>query len=656
MLLFTLAALADVPVTVSFTSLPLPVALKKLSAATGQTLVPSMALQSEVLMLRVDRVPREEVMRRVADMFAAEWSSQPDGSLVLRPEASKVRAREAAILAKSRATLRGSLAYAAKRLREQPERFGPSDAEKLIRRQKADAEARAKAEEAKDYDRVFASGDVEEEKPGWRALARLLPTFDEGKLLAMPPSTRAVWSERPTRLQNAFSPAANAVLQRYREELAVLKPDVDVARVKVVFSRWEHGEAHNAEITAYGPTGLVVDQGSIRMANDSEKLKIPYSQRFAIPPKGNATPMELPPEAIEHAEVLNRREIPSKKRQELLAKWRPILTDPEHHEPTSWLPALGYLHAAKGLNMNLIGSVSELTGLAYDKVKNSETPAQFLAQRQFGATIGKDGWITVENVERLTRVSRARAGLMLRDAIKQGGLSVDSAAAFAAASPDVWPFTNWVGEALTVFFPAQGRRSVLATTGDDRLLRFWHELGPEIRGSLRDGRTIDLHRLPARAQSHLEFMLFHEERLQGVEPTDIFSNGIAGALRMKVVETPIFTSWIAADGETSDVAPVDASLYGTWLAVGNRGRELPAEAYRRRDRFRLGLDRTYRLRFEFVGTEPLEESLVEVFFDPNAAPMDRLPPDLAKAVEAARVKALSQPPKPAISTGGAPPP
>lgn len=655
MLLFAAVIFSDPTVTVSFTSLPLPVALKRLSEATGKVLEPSMALQHEVLMMRVKDVPRDEVLRRVANLYAAEWSPQADGKLILRPEAAKIRAREATTMAKARETLRGSLAYVAKRLKEQPERFGPKEADALTKRQGAEEAARKQAEETGNYERAVTSGSAHEETPGWRALGRLLPTFDQNQLLAMPSSTRAVWAEQPTRLQNPFPAASRAILQRYRDELAAMKPDADLVRVKVVFKRWEHGEAHTAEIFAYGPHGRLVDSASIRMANDNTELKVPYSQRFPVPARGDETPMKLPAEAIEHGRVLNRRKQPAVERAALVAKWRPILSDPEHFEPTGWLPSVGYVAAAEALNMNLIGAPSELTGLVYEALPPNETPSQFLARRRFGLTIEKNGWITVENIEKLTRTPRSRGGNLLREALRRGGVSVDSAAAFAAASPDIWPFTTWVGEALGVFFPAGGPRSVLATTGDDTLLRFWFELGDENRRNLREGRTVDLRRLPLRAQPYLDFMIFHEERIQGVEPTEVFANGVTGTLRLEVVENPIFTSWRASEGEPSDVVPQDAGEFGVALAKGNSWRQIPADAYRQRDRFRLGVQRTYRLSFTFNGATTLDDSLTEVFFDPTTPAVNQLPENLLGLVEAARQKALAEPAKP-TTTGGAPPP
>jgi hypothetical protein len=162
--------------------------------------------------------------------------------------------------------------------------------------------------------------------------------------------------------------------------------------------------------------------------------------------------------------------------------------------------------------------------------------------------------------------------------------------------------------------------------------------------------------MPPAAAEYLQFMLLHEERLQGGEPTELFANGISGSLKLEVIETPIFTSWKASEGESGDVVPQDAAEFGVTLAKGSTWRQIPAEAFRQRDRFRLGIQRAYRFTFQFDGVTPtMSETLAEVFFDPSSPVLDRLPDAMIKAIQEARQKAQAEPAKP-VSGGGTPPP
>ncbi|MGV3616413.1 MAG: hypothetical protein ACO1SV_13875 [Fimbriimonas sp.] len=659
MLLFVAAmALSEPSLTVKFTSKPLPQALRLLSEASGQRLEAAPVLADEVLMVRFRDVPRKEALRRVADLYAAEWVAKPDGLLVLRPDAAKRRAAQAALLAKAKDTLRGSFAYNARRLAQQPERFGPQEAAALEKKRRAEEDARKRAEEAKDYERMFLPMSSLEETPAWRALARLLPTLGEAKLLAMPPSAREVWAENPTVLQNPFPIGARQILQRYREELGAQRPDAQAVRVKVVMNRWEHGEAHNAHLVAMDAAGKKVDEAAIRLNNDMDRMKTPLSQRDPIPPAGNESPLKLSEETLEHLHVAGRSPMSSTpENARLLAKWLPILQNPERYEPTGWLPSEGFVAAAEALDRNLVGAASEIPATDVDQNEERLTPSQFLAKNTYGVTQGTDGWITVTPGEPRSRVPRARGGVLLRDAAMRGGLAIDTASAFAAASPDIWPFTNWVNTALGVMFTGGGPNSFLTTTNDDTLLRFWHQLGPENHRLLRNGETLSLQRLPLNATSMLRRMIFDEVRLgEETDPTEIFTRTFEGDLTLRVEEVPLIRSWRDTDGEASAPFTMSAEQYGQVLAVGNRYREMPAEKFRAMNRFRLGRKRVYHLDFGFRASPTiLKDELIEVFFDPKGSPVDRLPAAVAARVEEARLKALAAPvAKP--DGGGVPPP
>jgi hypothetical protein len=616
--------------------------LERLGEVSRLRLQAAPALRDEVLFVRVRNADINGLLTRVADLMDARWETRSDGTRMLRPDPIKVRARSQEFDRAARDTLLNSLAYVRKRLAEQPERFGTDDAVRLTEKLREEAAARKRAEERRDYERLFLASSADEEKPGWRALARVLPTLSTSTLLSMPWNGRAVWAERPTRRQAAFNPTALKALDQYRQELLAFKPEAQVARVRIVAVRWEQGISHSVSLTALDANGKVVDASSMRLAGDSDRLKIPFSQRLALPPDPEGRILEVGEEAKEYAAILHYQTKTTPELLRALPKWQHRLTHPEEFEPTQWQPAEAYIVAADTLNLNVVGSVSELTGSVFGR-QQQLTARQFMAEKK-GYITESEGWTVVD--ERIQssrlRISRAQAGRLLRNMAARGGLSVDDAAAFAAEVNEIWPFTNWVGEAMAVLGPVGGIGH-LSTTGDDTLLRFWHHLGPAGRKELLAGRAVGLDRLPPTAQAELERMVFHESRLgERKEPTEQLPDGIVGGtLTLQRSESPVFIAWTDAEGLPVASRAYTPGEFGTKLAKGDPYRELPVSFFQQLNRFRLGTTRRYDFRFDFGNGVAFDTYVTEGFFPPGGKAPFKLPDPILREVEAAREKALA---------------
>ncbi|HVT11156.1 MAG TPA: hypothetical protein VHE55_02730 [Fimbriimonadaceae bacterium] len=628
--------------TLVFPPTPVPRALEILGAASGKKLAASTPFLDDVVLARLHDAPVDQTLAYLAESLLAKWETESDGTMRLVRDLHAVRAADAEREAADKTLLDNSLQYLAKRLAEQPAELD----ERAIQAYKAKAEAedaaRKAAEAAKDYARMFMASSAEEETPGWRAVARLMPLLGEKALLAMPYDDREVWAEKPTPMQHAFPPACEAALSQYRRELALLKPGVEVARVRIAVKKWEESSALNVDFEALAPNGTTVDRSGARMNDDSAKLKTPFTGPFGSPKPGEK-PISIPEEALEARIALSRATNP--KRESLLAKWQPRFLDPVKYEPTRWHTGTDFVAAAEEDGKNLIGTVGDVFGGFYWKPEKL-TPSQVFGKAIVDVLPKPGGWLVVRDHMRRARASRSQARNLLSTSWRQGGISVDEAAAWVGQFTDRWPFVNWLGDYLGVLFSGGGPYSATATIIDDTSLRLWDELGSDVRHELRDGRTLSLGRLSPAAQAQLARIVYWFAGLDSSdEPTELLPNGIeGGSVSLTIAEKTVFIGWPSKEGRPAQVRPIDAASFGTFLAKGNTYWEEPADYYRSFDRFRLGTNRGYTLRFVLQpGSLPMTIHLTETLFDPSSKTVDQLPAAIRAEVEQARAKALAKP-------------
>lgn len=636
---------ANPSVTIAFPPTPMRQALELLSKATGRKLAASTPFFDDVVLARLHDASADSTLKHLAEAFLAKWEAEPDGTLRLVKDQDAIRRVEREEAAANETLLLNSLKYLARRLAEQPAELDEKAIQQYRAKLQAEEAARKAAEAAKDYARMFIDSSANEETPAWRALARIMPLLGNTQLLAMPFDAREVWSERPTPMQHAFPPACQGALAQYRRELALLQPNVEVDRVRVVVKKWEATSALNTEIQALNRDGEIIDKSGARMNDDSEKLKMPFGLGRPEPAKPGEKPISVPEEATE-ARIALSHDYGATNRPTILDKWRPRLQDPVKYEPTQWHTGANLLAAAQADGVNLIGTVGDVYGGNYWKQEHP-TPSQVYAKNALDMNRDADGWMVVRDHERRHRASRSAARALLTTSWRQGGISVDDAAAWVGQSPDRWPFVNWVGDYLNVLFSGSGPYSSLSTTIDDTALRLWDGLGLTARLSLRRGDTLALSGLPPVAKEVINHLVYWYDGLDDAtgEPTERLPKGIDdGTVSLTIAEKVVFTGWASKEGPPTTVRPMDAESFGKFLARGNTYWEVPAETYRTYNRFRLGANRTYTLHFLLQpGAVPMTVKLSETLFDPAGSVVDRLPAALQDEVEKARQQALAKP-------------
>ena len=631
--------------TVSFPPTPAPKAVEIIGKLLGRKLAIAPALADEVVLARLNAADADLALAHLAEALCAKWDRSRDGTFWLNPNPKAKQALADAEASEAERHLQNSLSYVKKRLAEQPQELDQKQVDLFRKNKAADTARRKLAEEKRDYDHMFTESSVTEESPGWRALAKLVLQQDSRDLLAMPNDSREVWAENPTPMQHAFSQDAQVVLAQYRRELSLLDPSAIPSRIKMVLKKWEHGSALNTTLTTTDLNGKTIDSAFVRMNDDSERLKIPFSTRSRIDPKANEAPLTYSRDT-EEARIALSDSYKGKDRLAILSAWKPKLLDPVRFEPTQWYEGLDLVLAAQANDKQLIGTVNDLISATYFE-KTKITASQLLAKNTANFLPTKDGWLVVRSSERLERSSRSKGKALLAKCIQMGGVSVDEAATWVAASHDRWPFTCWLGDYLSVLFSGSGPNSALATIMDDISLRFWASLNFATHDALRRGETVDLGKLSAESKAQIYRIVYWFEQLDGSksEVTDRLPNGISdGTLTMTVNEMPVFYGWSAAVGPPPSPAPMDAATFGKFLAKGNTWNEIPAGVYRQYDQFKVGLNRAYEFHFLFnPGSVPMTIRLTETLFAPGTSAISQLPAEISKAVETARLAALAQP-------------
>lgn len=657
MIFVAILALLTPSQTISITLPPtrLSEALPILAKATNQRLSIAGTLQDEIVFAHATNVDSKPLLTHLASCINAKWETKEDGTLqlVIDPTAvSNLKKEEAA---KSRETLVKSLEYVADRLKKQPAQLDSAFI-KGYRERKAQDDARRKAaQEAEDWAQVFVSADVLEETPSWRATGRIVPLLGTDQLLAMPNEAKEVWAEQPASVQRPFPPAVRQILTNYRRELSLLDPELQVHRVLVSAKRWESGGAFNIDLKAYDGNGKIVDHGFVRLNNDGNRMKVPYNQRDQIKPLPNEKPITVSQEVTDARTVLTADGNRALK-DRLYPIWKPIILDPIRNEPTQWHLGASLMALAKDTNRNIVGTLSDFVGARYwDAPK--DTPSQLLTKIAAFIKESPDGWLVVGPNEKITRISRAKAMVLLTGCEQAGGLSVDAAAKWIGNSPDRYASVTWVGDYIGTLLPGFGPYSAVATLGDDYTLRLWNTFSSSTMRSLRAGETINLATLSSASKTHIQKLVYWWDAIGGdQEPTDQFPNGIdSGTLKLAITEKPLLIAWNSKQGKPAKPMALDTKGFGTSLAKGSSYYEIPAEVFQSYDRYVIGVHRSYKFQFSFnPGPVPMELTIGETFFDPKAETVDRLPADVATEVEKARVAALAKPTTPPVNN--TPPP
>lgn len=624
--------------TMAFPPTPAPKAIEMIAKASGRRLAVAPSLADEVILARLKEAPVDATLRHVAEALTAKWSTRSDGITWLVPDLQAVKSIQRDQDKQMDQHLRNALQQVRKKLSEQPEELDRQSMDAFLAWNDA-----IWKKEATEVGRPDRSEMMETERsPIWRALARICLQMDVKALVAMPDGDREVWAEQPTPMQHGFSDAAQEILRKYRQEFSLEYPTDEAKRVKLIVKKFEGGFIP-VTLETTGETGKRLEMALVALHDDSEP---PTNSDEVV---AGEKPLVIPQEATEARMALSRQ-YRGKDRLAILAKWRSRLLDPVKFEPVQWHFGEDLLLAADARDKQMIGTVGDVTNSDFWEFV-AVTPSQVLSRSTYDFVPSDDGWLVPRGPNDFDRASRAKAREFLRESVRMGGLSVDSAADWVGHAKHRTPFLGWVGDTLIVLHSITGPYSAMANALNDLVLGIWSSLGPGTREALRRGETVDIRQLSADARDQIAKQVYWYVGLAGdtMEATDRLPDGItSGTVRLNITETPVFIGWSSANGPTVSPMPMDASMFGRFLAEGNRSRRpVPAEIFQQYDRFKIGMHRSYELHFTLnPGAVPMTLHLSETLFPPEQEAVTELPPNLRSAIEKARQDAIAHPTKP----------
>ena len=625
--------------TLTMPSSPLPKVIEQIARASGERLAVSTVFAEEPFVVNVENVTSEELTTKIAYSLYGKWVPQKDGVRMLVSDTQALAKRRELVDNQSQKDLHDGLIYVQMQLTRQPAELDDKAVKEIKRRLAIEEQLQNAATTSRNWDLTVLNSDTNELVPSWRATAKLVLGLDPKVLQQMPDGSREVWSDQPTEMQHRLPDNTDQILETYRRELGLFSANKDIRRVLIIVRKWNETHSFNISLQALDGTGRIVDTGFLQLRPDADRLKIPLKNRDALPQTPNESVFEVSDE-VSDARLCLQSMGKDKRRSQILSKWLPKFKDPVHYEPTQWHMAADLTPISQSLHLNFVGSPSDRTLGNYWEKENL-TPTQYLLRHKEAIDVSQKGWLILRRPIDVTRSSRSEARDFIRSSTANGGVSVDSAAAWASKSSDNYAFVCWLGDHLNILFTAHGPYSTLATLSDSSNLRLWHSLGDASREGLRRGNSLKVEDLNGDAKEILRRLVFWEEAIDDKEPTDLFPQGIkGGTLSLSIQEKPILVGWNSNAPRSLADMPLDPTMLGRLSVSGNPFFKITSNEYQSWNRYLLGVNRKYRLKIMLEpGHYPFTIALTETFIKPGQSPRETLPSEFAKAIAEAKASA-----------------
>jgi hypothetical protein len=573
----------DRKVTVRLDAMPASRALRELSAKTGLKLETAGEAGLDVILLRVHDMPLADLMRRIADATACQWTKMRSTYMLTRA-AKTVRQQDQADTVRLAVYLRKAL----------DERL-PAPQEGLLSKEAVDA-ALAKLKTSSDAikqakGKVPQSLYVEQEKlvsafsPIQKLFRRLIRTIAPETIAALPANVRVTYSTYPTRLQQALGPKAKDLLRQFIQEenhliAAFAKmesgdaeslsrslgryspyrvPIVEPCTAELVVMRWTGGVVEIG-VSAYDADGFAVEQAG-------------YSLLVEI-----TDPQPLPkPDAWQDAswDVSDRTRalavLSSQARS--VTKVDPIFADPANVDPLSFHAQDLVSQIADALHADVVACLPDwMAGLleqAVDPTKTKLGDAAKAVKSEIRWDL-KDGVLTVTpnfpSIARQDRLDREPMSRVIAKTAKAGIVTLDDVSKYLLEQRDghSWLEGEWLRRGGFEAHDSPATYAMGATTSGYReVFRFYALLSPAQRSALIAGESIPVINLSSQARNQLAFRLFSRsvqlmparavrdmKRYTGANgnPTTLLPNGIPGGATVSLKLETIPGGFIDVDG------------------------------------------------------------------------------------------------------------
>lgn len=545
----------DDKVTFEGRAAPVTRLLDELSAATGWKVRAAPAMATEIVVVKVKEVPRQELKARLAKVTQGQWSTE-EGFDVLAPDAGARARGKTEALAANRAKLQKSLDQRLKMEKEMDD----------WRRDGGDGGGGTFAQFGGMGNQYFESGS--------RAVTAFLRGTDLNVLAAIEAGQRVVFSTSPTRMQRPLPATVMPFLarivkehndaiemeRRAREEGAnaadewetkmkdMLKamgidPDEDRAvpitappakalisvsrgggmgmfsgmamgmRVELVIYDANGKRLTGHSDTLYEMSEVVDDQEHEYDPETGEIIEKPAPPEDPNNPKFAFSPTGAHYARFTRADYLVDEnaysEDGTKTGEEVPADLKAVFQRPDLADPLSYgeTDLLFFLADKKGVQV--VANIPDSMWMSASQQIRLAEVAKHLEQQ--GLTVEQaDGWVTAFPTDadqvRRGRFNRASIVRLAQQSEAKKVASLDDLAAFVAANSDEG--LDGMGERLLTTFVPGALSLNLVTSMDWNVLRLYGSMSPSARATLQSQGSVPLAALGGNARQILSKMLF----------------------------------------------------------------------------------------------------------------------------------------------------
>lgn len=575
---------ADVPPVILATAL-------ERAAPAGVRLVADGPIGTDLIALRVDKVPLPTFMAKVAEATLGAWTPI-EGGFRLTRDGDKWSQAEKQERARRIEAISAAIAKTVEPTVKEPD-FTPESAKKLGEKlREASSKLAANPQSA-----LVDWSALQGRSPGDRLMARALMAIDPADLATMGDGERRIWSSRPNRLQKGLGPGANAALAKFLAESRVWqahKPqslEVDALESFGIAGHWATGPIQPTRvlIVANSWTTMGFFNLELKLLDDAGREVTGTSAAISVasaPSKEDKAPATNSggPTLAFSKTTLTLRALKSRSVQEVPADVRKLLISVENGDP--------YHQAGREIVQFLAGDrpfvavMNDLMLPSFDMISPTTTSGtvKSLLERAGQAALSEDdGWLVLRPTYPVSgkalTLDRSTFGEMLREMERQSGPSLDHLLKLSRTDECFSPaLTPW----LRALFPDTATYQSLSNWN---VLRLYDALRPSL--SEAEEQTFVVGRLDEAVRRRLSHMIYYTldgslslaiqaQTEEGIdpndamamtaEPTEVWPNGIPGELRLLLTRK----MGRALAGVGSDLDPMDPDELGAQLAMRER--------------------------------------------------------------------------------------
>ena len=498
----------DIPVTYTTKAVPLHKILNDLSKTSGVKLTAAADLEDEPLILRIDKVPLQQAMDKMADVFAADWVNHQTYWRLERSD-EKIAAVRKTINEKRLAAITKSIQNIVNEQDKIP-LLNQQSAEALVQNLYTSAKKRAAGDPVDDN----AINEFYRMLPEVRLAVSILVNMDPQDLAALPLNRKTVFSSSPNTLQRPFPAISSDLFKQYDAQKSLIY----AANEKIVpqdergLETWTWGPGRNKlgrivaktvpdirqqslylEFTFFDVDGQMISQDQENLADVDWEA----DQKHYVDARQQAqkTGFALGPIAQDIApRTIDRK---SAELRPLSSPATDALLHPTTTDPLSMATSDTILGAAERDGVNAICLApdnAEYWALNAGRLgKTSLETFQSVGTRECNLTFSEDnGWLVVKPIDPLTvakvRMPRPALEKFIQDSSAQGFVSIDTAAdLLGSVSIDA---DDTIAYNYVTYLLPNGQLFAMGAVPD--LLRFYGSLADSTKDAAAKG-TLQLH-------------------------------------------------------------------------------------------------------------------------------------------------------------------